>query len=149
MIQQSNASRPAVSYCQLVEVYVCVGIYNRWEALHCIYLSQMPVLHGVLLTLGAIVEIDNKIEGIYYPLISYRCWDINYQARCFSCREKVRDWLYFYCFLKEIGENVFNQIFLPLCFIAVCFIFEKIIKLCMIIWKDPQLWGVAMFFLNE
>lgn len=91
----------------------------------CIYLSQMPVLHGVLLTLGAIVEIDNKIEGIYYPLISYRCWDINYQARCFSCREKVRDWLYFYCFLKEIGENVFNQIFLPLCFIAVCFIFEK------------------------
>lgn len=91
----------------------------------CIYLSQMPVLHGVFLTLGAIVEIDNKIEGIYYPLISYRCWDINYQARCFSCREKVRDWLYFYCFLKEIGENVFNQIFLPLCFIAVCFIFEK------------------------
>lgn len=91
----------------------------------CIYLSQMPVLHGVLLTLGAIVEIDNKIEGIYYPLISYRCWDINYQARCFSCREKVRDWLYFYCFLKEIGETVFNQIFLPLRFIAVCFIFEK------------------------
>lgn len=112
----------------------------------CIYLSQMPVLHGVFLTLGAIVEIDNKIEGIYYPLISYRCWDINYQARCFSCREKVRDWLYFYCFLKEIGETVFNQIFLPLRFIAVCFIFEKIIKLCMIICKDPQLWGVAMFF---
>lgn len=117
----------------------------------CIYLSQMPVLHSVLLTLGAIVEIDNKIEGIYYPLISYRCWDINYQARCFSCREKVRDWLYFYCFLKEIGETVFNQIFLPLRFIAVCFIFEKIIKLCMIIWKDPQLWGVAMvfFYLNR
>lgn len=91
----------------------------------CIYLSQMPVLHSVLLTLGAIVEIDNKIEGIYYPLISYRCWDINYQARCFPCREKVRDWLYFYCFLKEIGETVFNQIFLPLRFIAVCFIFEK------------------------
>lgn len=91
----------------------------------CIYLSQMPDLHGVFLTLGAIVEIDNKIEGIYYPLISYRCWDINYQARCFSCREKVRDWLYFYCFLKEIGETVFNQIFLPLRFIAVCFIFEK------------------------
>lgn len=114
----------------------------------CIYLSQMPVLHGVFLTLGAIVEIDNKIEGIYYPLISYRCWDINYQARCFSCREKVRDWLYFYCFLKEIGENVFNQIFLPLCFIAVCFIFEKNYKVVYDYLKRPTaLRGGNVFFI--
>lgn len=37
----------------------------------CIYLSQMPVLHGVFLTLGAIVEIDNKIEREYItPLLA-------------------------------------------------------------------------------
>lgn len=130
MIQQSNASRPAVSYSQLGEVYVCVGIYNRGEALHCVYTlvrCQFCMVCSWHLVLYSGDRQQDR-EGIYYPLISYRCWDINYQARCIFCREKVRDWLYFYCFLKEIGGNVFDQIFFPLCFIAVCLIYEKLLS---------------------
>lgn len=139
MIQQSNASRPAVSYSQLGEVYVCVGIYNRGEALHCVYTlvrCQFCMVCSWHLVLYSGDRQQDR-EGIYYPLISYRCWDINYQARCIFCREKVRDWLYFYCFLKEIGGKCFWSDFFPSLFYCCMLYIWKIIKLFMIIWKDP------------
>lgn len=139
MIQQSNASRPAVSYSQLGEVYVCVGIYNRGEALHCVYTlvrCQFCMVCSWHLVLYSGDRQQDR-EGIYYPLISYRCWDINYQARCIFCREKVRDWLYFYCFLKEIGGKCFWSDCFPSLFYCCMLNIWKIIKLFMIIWKDP------------
>lgn len=87
----------------------------------------MPVLHGVFLTLGAIVEIDNKIEREYItPLLAIDVEILTIRQDASFAEKRWEIGCYFYCFLKEIGGNVFDQIFFPLCFIAVCLIYEKL-----------------------